>query len=237
MGKPQRQFLTYRYTPCYATLVTFLRVQRSQSSASLLRVGDIFVPALIIISNATLPCDPMKARARLGVLMDPIGAIKYAKDSTLAMLLAAQARALSCPTWSSGILLLRDGKAFGTAAPLCGSVPIQMPGSTLGEAQVSALGELDCILMRKDPPFDTEYIYSTYILERAEDARRTRRQPPPGPARHEREGVHGLVSRVLCADAHHARHGRHAGFFARARQDRLQTARWHGGPLDLRGRA
>jgi len=41
---------------------------------------------------------------------------------------------------------------------------------TLRPPTVERLGDLDCILMRKDPPFDTEYIYSTYILERAEEA-------------------------------------------------------------------
>ena len=40
---------------------------------------------------------------------------------------------------------------------------------TLGGAQTTALGDFDVILMRKDPPFDTEYIYTTYILERAEE--------------------------------------------------------------------
>ena len=41
---------------------------------------------------------------------------------------------------------------------------------TLGEPAIEPLSALDCLLMRKDPPFDTEYIYSTYILERAEQA-------------------------------------------------------------------
>src|ERR1700733_372422 len=101
----------------------------------------------------------MTAPKRLGVVMDPIGAITYAKDSTLAMLLAAQQRDL----------LLRDGVAMGGMRAL--TVRADPAGwFTLGPSIMSPLSELDCVLMRKDPPFDTEYIYSTYILERAEDA-------------------------------------------------------------------
>jgi glutathione synthase len=104
---------------------------------------------------------------RIGVVMDPIGAIAYAKDSTLAMLLAAQARGFALSYLELRDLSLRDGIAFGRARPL--TVRADPQGwFTLGEAVVEPLGGLDCILMRKDPPFDTEYIYSTYILERAE---------------------------------------------------------------------
>jgi glutathione synthase len=104
---------------------------------------------------------------RIGVVMDPIGAIAYAKDSTLAMLLAAQARDFALSYLEQGDLSLRDGTAYGRSRPL--TVRADPQGwFTLGEAVVEPLGGLDCILMRKDPPFDTEYIYSTYILERAE---------------------------------------------------------------------
>jgi glutathione synthase len=106
---------------------------------------------------------------RLGVVMDPIGAISYAKDSTLAMLLAAQARGFELAYLEQRDLSLRDGVACGRVRALTVRAD---PASwfTLGEPAVEPLGGLDCILMRKDPPFDTEYIYSTYILERAEDA-------------------------------------------------------------------
>ncbi|MGH8133860.1 MAG: glutathione synthase, partial [Steroidobacteraceae bacterium] len=69
----------------------------------------------------------------------------------------------------AGDLMLRDGIAFGRTRPLAVRAD---PGSwfTLGEPAIEPLGALDCILMRKDPPFDTEYIYSSYILERAESA-------------------------------------------------------------------
>ena len=107
-------------------------------------------------------------RPRLGVVMDPIGAIKYAKDSTLAMLLAAQARGFELAYLEQHDLLLRDGVALGRVRPL--TVAADPQGwFKLGEPRTERLGDLDCILMRKDPPFDTEYIYSTYILERAEE--------------------------------------------------------------------
>jgi glutathione synthase len=101
--------------------------------------------------------------------MDPIGAISYAKDSTLAMLLAAQARGFELAYLEQRDLLLRDGVALGRLRALTVRAD---PGGwfTLGEPALAPLASLDCVLMRKDPPFDTEYIYSTYILERAEAA-------------------------------------------------------------------
>ena len=111
----------------------------------------------------------MSTPRRLGVVMDPIAAITYAKDSTLALLLAAQQRGFELAYLEQRDLSLRDGVAFGRMRPL--SVRAD-PASwfTLGEPRVEPLGTLACLLMRKDPPFDTEYIYSTYILERAEAA-------------------------------------------------------------------
>ena len=61
-------------------------------------------------------------------------------------------------------------------------------------------------------------------------------QPPAGAARHEREGLHGLVPGMLRADPDHARHARHERIPARARQGGLQAAARHGRPLDLRAR-
>ncbi|MFO7277638.1 MAG: glutathione synthase [Pseudomonadota bacterium] len=111
----------------------------------------------------------MERPIRLGVVMDPIANIKYAKDSTLAMLLAAQARGFELLYMEIGDLALRDGVALGRVRPLTVRAD---PNDwfTLRPPTVERLGDLDCILMRKDPPFDTEYIYSTYILERAEEA-------------------------------------------------------------------
>ena len=108
----------------------------------------------------------MSSRVRLVVVMDPIEAIKPAKDSTLAILLAAQARGWQLFYAEQKDLWLRDGIAWGRLSPL---QVFDDPGTwfTRGAPQSTQLGEFDAILMRKDPPFDTEYIYSTYILDRA----------------------------------------------------------------------
>jgi glutathione synthase len=110
----------------------------------------------------------MSERIRLAVVMDPIEDIKYPKDSTLGMLLAAQARGYELFYLEQRDLSLRDGVAFGHVSPLTVRAdPNDWFGR--GEAQLMRLGELDCLLMRKDPPFDTEYIYTTYVLERAQE--------------------------------------------------------------------
>ncbi len=106
-------------------------------------------------------------RIRLAVVMDPIEDIKPAKDSTLAMLVAVQKRGWELAYLELADLRLRDGKAFGRARPLRVRASLA-DWFTRGEPQEQALGDFDVILMRKDPPFDTEYIYSTYVLERAE---------------------------------------------------------------------
>ena len=109
----------------------------------------------------------MSAPVRLVVVMDPIEAIKPAKDSTLAILLAAQARGWQLFYAEQKNLWLRDGVAFGRLRPL--QVRDDLAAWFVrGEPQEARLGDFDAILMRKDPPFDTEYIYTTYILERAE---------------------------------------------------------------------
>lgn len=109
----------------------------------------------------------MVSGRRLGVVMDPIGAIAYAKDSTLAMLLAAQARGFALSYLELRDLTIRDGTAIGRTRPL--SVRADPHGwFALGEPRLEPLGDLDVLLMRKDPPFDAEYVYASYILERAE---------------------------------------------------------------------
>jgi glutathione synthase len=106
-------------------------------------------------------------RIRIAVVMDPIEDIKPAKDTTLAMMLAAQRRGWEVSYLELRHLWLRDGVAMGRAHP----VTVRDDHDdwfTRGEPRVERLGDFSAILMRKDPPFDTEYIYSTYILERAE---------------------------------------------------------------------
>ncbi len=103
---------------------------------------------------------------RLGVVMDPIGLVHYAKDSTLALLWAAQDRGWELSYMEQGDLFLRNGSAYARVHPL---EVHRDPAHwfSLGMAHEVALGELDVILMRKDPPFDGEFLYSTYILEAA----------------------------------------------------------------------
>ncbi len=110
----------------------------------------------------------MSSRVRLIVVMDPIESIKPAKDSTLAILIAAQARGWELFYAEQKDLYVRDGVAWARLAPLQVFEDLRT-WFTRGEAVAAKLGEYDAILMRKDPPFDMEYIYSTYLLERAEE--------------------------------------------------------------------
>ncbi|CAK0769047.1 glutathione synthetase [Gammaproteobacteria bacterium] len=104
---------------------------------------------------------------RLGIVMDPIGAIKVAKDSSFAMLLAAQARKWEIYYFEQADLWCRDGRSHGVARLLTVCDESHDWYSFRGEV-ILPLDTLDVILMRKDPPFDMEYVYSTYLLELAE---------------------------------------------------------------------
>ena len=94
---------------------------------------------------------------KVGVVMDPIADINYKKDTTLAMLWAGQARDWHLYYMEQGDLYLDQGVARAHMAPL---TVFRDPDAwyTLGEAIDCELAELDVILMRKDPPFDNEYI-------------------------------------------------------------------------------
>ena len=105
----------------------------------------------------------------IAVVMDPIADIKIKKDSTIAMLWAAQARGHQLWYLEQGDLFVRDGKAFGDITPLT-VFEDDEKWFELGEKQIRPLAEVDVILMRKDPPFDMNFVYSTYILEKAEAA-------------------------------------------------------------------
>ena len=107
-------------------------------------------------------------KPQLGVVMDPIAGINPAKDSTLAMLLEAQRRGHVLWYFEQQDLRLRNGVARGSRAGACALPTARRPGSSSDRPEELPLAALDLILMRKDPPFDTEYIYTTYLLERAE---------------------------------------------------------------------
>jgi glutathione synthase len=104
---------------------------------------------------------------QLGVIMDPIDSINIKKDTTFAMLLAAQARGWTLHYFEQQDLYLRDTDAFGRSRHLKVKDNPNNWFSFNGEKDLP-LKELDVILMRKDPPFDMEYIYTTYILEQTE---------------------------------------------------------------------
>lgn len=108
-----------------------------------------------------------RAHWRVGVVMDPIESITPKKDSTLAMLLEASKRGAEIHYMRQGDLRLEAGRALARTRLL---EVFDDPDRwfELGDAHEIALGDLDIVLMRKDPPFDMEYIYTSYILERAE---------------------------------------------------------------------
>ncbi len=106
---------------------------------------------------------------RLGVVMDPIEGITPYKDTTLAMLLEAQRRGWEIRYMTLADLSLREGMAYGDGALL----EVRDDNNdwfTLGERDEEPLENLDAILMRKDPPVDSAYVYATQILEIAERA-------------------------------------------------------------------
>ena len=106
---------------------------------------------------------------RLGVVMDPIQTIKPYKDTSLALLLEAQSRGWELGYMEMSDLRLRDGVAEANSRPLAVRDDNE-DWFTLGESSSAPLADFDVILMRKDPPFDTEFVYATYLLELAEKA-------------------------------------------------------------------
>lgn len=105
---------------------------------------------------------------KVGIVMDPIDRINIKKDSSFAMLMQAQQRGYSLYYMEMADLYLLEGQARARTRRLAVKQDPNQWFEFQGEHDVS-LSELDVILMRKDPPFDTEYIYATYMLERAED--------------------------------------------------------------------
>lgn len=120
-------------------------------------------------AHANSAAKPNRMTPRLGVVMDPIESINAKKDTTLALLLAAGARG-----WPIEYLP-PAGLHLGAAG--CRAIATELrvrddrgDWFSLGEPRDIALGELDVILMRRDPPFDMDYIYATYLLEHAQAA-------------------------------------------------------------------
>ena len=108
-------------------------------------------------------------RLRVGIVMDPIESITTYKDSSFAMLLEAQRRNAEIHYFLQSDLKLLNGQAIGASRQLT-VTDDSLSWFEYGAAQTVNLDDLDVILMRKDPPFDMEYVYTTYILDRARDA-------------------------------------------------------------------
>lgn len=105
---------------------------------------------------------------KLGIVMDPISSINIKKDSSFAMLLEAQRRGYELHYIEMADLYLYQGQARAHTHTLSVEQNYDAWYQFTSEQDI-ALADLDVILMRKDPPFDTEYIYATYMLERAEE--------------------------------------------------------------------
>jgi len=100
--------------------------------------------------------------------MDPIKDINIKKDSSFAMLMEAQSRGYELYYLEMNDLYLEHGHSYARVA----QITVKNDPNDyyqLGDFQEIRLSDLDVLLMRKDPPFDTEFIYATYLLERAED--------------------------------------------------------------------
>jgi glutathione synthase len=104
---------------------------------------------------------------KIGVLMDPIERININKDSTFSMMLAAQQQNWQIYYMEIGDLFVESGIAKANAA-IIHVEPNPKQWFKKEDYQDISLGDLDAILMRKDPPFDMEFIASTYVLEMAE---------------------------------------------------------------------
>jgi glutathione synthase len=108
-----------------------------------------------------------KKSLQIGVIMDPIAGIKVQKDSTFAMLLAAQSRQWEIQYMELSDLFLRDDKPCARMRSLTVTDAKQDWYAYTGD-RTQALDQLDILLMRKDPPFNMEYIFATHMLDHAE---------------------------------------------------------------------
>ncbi|MBQ0754000.1 MAG: glutathione synthase [Gammaproteobacteria bacterium] len=103
----------------------------------------------------------------LGVVMDPIEKIKPWKDTTFALLLEAQRRGWSIVYMTPADLFVRDGRTFGHVTDLR-VTDNRSDWFEKGVQRNLDLADLDIVLMRQDPPFNNEYLYVTYLLEKVE---------------------------------------------------------------------
>jgi glutathione synthase len=104
---------------------------------------------------------------KLAMVMDPIATVKTEKDTSFRLLLEAQARGYQCFYLEIGDLVIDNGQPMAFAKEV--SVRDQTSDFySLSDSQYRPLEDFDVIMMRKDPPFDSEFLYATHILELAE---------------------------------------------------------------------
>jgi glutathione synthase len=140
-------------------------VNNRGSDSAWQRWGEPGIKDEAMIDARRKPEHPLKT----GVVMDPIAGIKTYKDSTFAMLLEAQRRGHELWYMEPAHLTVSDGVARGHMR-LLEVRDSREDWFTLGESENRELAVLDLLLMRKDPPFDMDYVYSTYMLDLAERA-------------------------------------------------------------------
>ena len=106
---------------------------------------------------------------RLLVILDPLPSIKTYKDSTYAMMVEAAARGHELFVCEQHALSLARGRTMARVTPLriTDSTGSGAPWYEAGEPRSEPVAAFDAVLMRKDPPFDMEYVFSTYLLEHA----------------------------------------------------------------------
>ena len=107
---------------------------------------------------------------RLAFILDQLDTIKIHKDSSYAMICAAAARGHSIYVIYQGDLIWRDNAvvSFARSLTLVDQPKPDVCWYQIGEKSVVPLHAFYAVLMRKDPPFDMEYVYTTYLLELAE---------------------------------------------------------------------
>ncbi|VFP84126.1 Glutathione synthetase [Candidatus Erwinia haradaeae] len=106
---------------------------------------------------------------KLGVVMDPIASVNYQKDSSLSMLIEAQSRGYEIHYMEMSDLYLYRGEARARTRCLLNIQRRFYPCFSFSNEKDISLSYLNVILMRKNPPLDSEFLYATYILERAEE--------------------------------------------------------------------
>jgi glutathione synthase len=104
---------------------------------------------------------------RIGIVLDPLDSLKIYKDSTYAMMVEAAARGHELWVMMQEGLLWKDGRVLGVMQPLTLTGSTGNDWYTVGDCVTRTLRELDCVVMRKDPPFDIEFVTSTWMLEHA----------------------------------------------------------------------